>query len=31
VRKGAGGEMQVHKEAIPEMPQALKEIIEEQG
>jgi succinate dehydrogenase / fumarate reductase flavoprotein subunit len=29
IRKGAGGEMQVRREPIPEMPQALKQIIEE--
>lgn len=29
VRKGAGGEMQIKREPIPEMPQELKQIIEE--
>ena len=31
VRKGANGEMEIHRQDIPEMRQELKDIIEEQG
>jgi succinate dehydrogenase / fumarate reductase flavoprotein subunit len=31
VRKGSGGEMEIHREPIPEMRQELRDIIEEQG
>ena len=31
VRKGSGGEMQIHRKTIPEMPQELRDIIEEQA